>query len=60
LQPADGVRSLEDALVEKFDGFYAAQPQVSFDWCDKGYIVEAEGPQVPLTSRYGVLWDVWV
>ncbi|KAJ5882628.1 uncharacterized protein N7529_001300 [Penicillium soppii] len=60
LQPVDGVKSLQDALVQEFDGFYAAQPQVSFDWCDKGYIVEAEGPQVPLTSRYGVSWDVWV
>lgn len=60
LQPVDPVRTLQDALHEKYDGFYGAQPQVSFDWCDAGYIVEAEGPQVPLTSRHGVSWDVWV
>ena len=60
LQPADNVSSLQDALIAEYDGFYAAQPQVAFDWCDAGYIVEAEGPQIPLTSRYGVSWDVWV
>ncbi|OQE40896.1 hypothetical protein PENCOP_c005G05554 [Penicillium coprophilum] len=60
LQPVDPVSTLQDALHEEYDGFYGAQPRVSFDWCDAGYIVEAEGPQVPLTSRHGVSWDVWV
>ncbi|KAJ6100451.1 hypothetical protein N7499_000081 [Penicillium canescens] len=60
LQPQDSVSTLSDALHERYDGFYGAQPQVSFDWCDDGYIIEAEGPQVPLVSRYGVSWDVWV
>ena len=60
LQPVDAVSTLQDALNEKYDGFYSAQPHVSFDWCDAGYIVEAEGPQIPLTSRHGVSWDVWV
>lgn len=60
LQPEEPVRSLRDALDKEHDSFYRAQPQVSFDWCDDGYIIEAEGPQVPLTSRYGVSWDVWV
>ncbi|KAJ5584753.1 Alkaline phosphatase-like alpha/beta/alpha [Penicillium hispanicum] len=60
LQPKDSVRSLQEALDERFDAFYGEQPQVSFDWCDAGYIIEAEGPQVPLTSRYGLPWDVWV
>ncbi|KAJ9492394.1 hypothetical protein VN97_g828 [Penicillium thymicola] len=60
LQPVDPVSTLQDALHEEYDGFYSAQPQVSFDWCDAGYIVEAEGPQLPLTSRHGVSWDVWV
>lgn len=60
LQPVDPVSTLQDALNEEYDGFYSAQPHVSFDWCDAGYIVEAEGPQVPLTSRHGVSWDVWV
>ncbi|KAJ5167602.1 uncharacterized protein N7482_003196 [Penicillium canariense] len=60
LHPGDTVRSLRDALDEEYDSFYGVQPPVSFGWCDAGYIVEAEGPQVPLTSRYGVSWDVWV
>ncbi|KAJ5104210.1 hypothetical protein N7532_004739 [Penicillium argentinense] len=60
LQPQDSVRSFRDALDEDFDSFYGEQPRVSFDWCDAGYVLEAEGPQVPLTSRYGLSWDVWV
>ncbi|KAJ5761772.1 uncharacterized protein N7511_005154 [Penicillium nucicola] len=60
LQPQDSVSTLSDALNRKYDGFYGAQPQVSFDWCADGYIIEAEGEQVPLISRYGVSWDVWV
>jgi hypothetical protein len=60
LQPQDSVLTLSDALHEKYDRFYGVQPRVSFDWCADGYIVEAEGEQVPLTSRYGVSWDVWV
>ncbi|KAJ5772752.1 Alkaline phosphatase-like alpha/beta/alpha [Penicillium paradoxum] len=60
LQPVDDVSSLQDALHEEYDNFYGAQPQVSFDWCDAGYIIDAEGPQVPLTSRHGVSWDIWV
>ncbi|KAF3010388.1 hypothetical protein E8E15_001426 [Penicillium rubens] len=60
LQPVDPVSTLQHALNKEYDGFYGAQPQVSFDWCDSGYIVEAEGAQVPLTSRHGVSWDVWV
>jgi hypothetical protein len=60
LQPDNSVRSLRDALDKQYDSFYRAQPQVSFDWCAAGYIVEAEGPQVPLTTRYGLSWDNWV
>lgn len=60
LQPQDSVSTLSDALHKKYDEFYDAQPQVSFDWCADGYIIEAEGEQVPLVSRYGVSWDVWV
>ncbi|KAJ5902580.1 hypothetical protein N7495_003108 [Penicillium taxi] len=60
LQPESSVRSLRDALDKKHDIYYANQPQVSFNWCAEGYIIEAEGPQVPLTSRYGLPWDVWV
>ncbi|KAJ5129142.1 uncharacterized protein N7515_005181 [Penicillium bovifimosum] len=60
LHPLDPVDTLLDALDEEYDGFYGAQPRVSFSWCDAGYIVAAEGPQVPLTSRHGVSWEIWV
>ncbi|KAJ5675433.1 hypothetical protein N7462_008330 [Penicillium macrosclerotiorum] len=60
LHPEDPVFSLQDALEERYDAFYEIQPAVSFDWCDAGYVLAAEGPQVPLTSRYGLPWDVWV
>ena len=60
LQPEVSVRSLREALDDQFDEFYSKQPRVSFDWCDSGYIIEAEGPQAPLTTRYGMPWDVWV
>lgn len=60
LQPVDSVSSFRDALNESYDDFYGGQPRVSFDWCDAGYIIEAEGPQVPLTSRHGMSWDAWV
>ncbi|KAJ5156332.1 hypothetical protein N7492_009135 [Penicillium capsulatum] len=60
LHPEASIHSLRDALDPRYDLFYAAQPSVWFDWCDAGYRVEAEGPQVPLTQRDGVSWDVWV
>lgn len=60
LQPESSVSSLRDALDEGYDGFYQEQPRVSFDWCDAGYVIAAEGPQVPLTTRYGLPWDMWV
>lgn len=58
LQPDDSVRTLRDALDVEYDSFYHQQPAVSFDWCDAGYVIEAEGPQVALT-RHGLNWDIW-
>lgn len=60
LHPDASVRSLRDALEEQYDNIYLGQPRVSFDWCDAGYLIEAEGPQVVETSRHGLPWDVWV
>lgn len=59
LHPGQSIHSLRDALDARFDLVYSQQPQVSFDRCEDGYIVESEGPQEPLTMRYGVPWDVW-
>lgn len=63
LQPEEPVHSLWDALAEEYDQFYDQQTRVSFGWCADGYLIDAEGPQVPgapLTSRYGVSWENWV
>ncbi|KAL1988641.1 hypothetical protein VTN96DRAFT_8341 [Rasamsonia emersonii] len=60
LHPEGDVQSLHDALNKKFDDFYSQQVKVSYDRCESGYIVEAEGPQVPLTYRNGIAWHHWV
>lgn len=47
LHPDGSVASLKDAMNPTYDQFYEKQQnRVSFDWCDKGYIVVAEGPQM--------------
>ena len=48
-QDAATPASLAEALDPKFDHFYAAQPKVSFDYCDQGYIIAAEGPMSPVS-----------
>ncbi|KAJ5731912.1 hypothetical protein N7493_003393 [Penicillium malachiteum] len=60
LQPGQSIHTLGEALNERYDLAYSQQPEVSFNWCDTGYIIEAEGAQAPLTTRYGVPWDIWV
>lgn len=46
LHPEGDVASLVDAMDPKYDRFYEQkQNRVSFDWCDQGYIIAAEGPQ---------------
>jgi N-acetylglucosamine-6-sulfatase len=59
LHPNGDVRSLDDALDEKFDDFYREQRKVSFERCEAGYIVEAEGPQVGYEYREGLGWADW-
>lgn len=44
LHPAQDVRSLKDAMNDKYDKFYAQQQKVKFERCEKGYILESEGP----------------
>ncbi|CEL03708.1 hypothetical protein ASPCAL04854 [Aspergillus calidoustus] len=61
LHPDGKVQNLQDALGSQYDGFYASQARVSYDRCERGYIVESEGPQEALSySRYGLSWDAWV
>jgi len=50
LHPAGNVASLKEALSPRFDAFYEERgrktgEKIEFDRCEKGYIVDAEGPQ---------------
>lgn len=46
LHPGGAVTNLPEAMDAKYDQFYEEQQQrVSYNWCDQGYIIAAEGPQ---------------
>ena len=64
LHPAGNVLNLKDALAVRFDDFYLTQQKrVSFDRCEMGYIVDAEGPQFEkdgFAYRQGTPWHEWV
>ncbi|KAJ4310259.1 hypothetical protein N0V84_011061 [Fusarium piperis] len=59
LHPDDDVASLKDALEDRFDEFYEKQVKVSFDRCEDGYLIDAEGPQVGYQYRDGLEWHHW-
>lgn len=59
LHPGGSVKTLKDALKIKYDGFYQAQPKVSYSACEGGYIVNSEGPQTGLMYRDGLSWEAW-
>lgn len=60
LHPQGDVESLSDALKVRFDAFYEEQTKVSFNRCENGYIIDAEGPQAPYQYRQGTSWHDWV
>ncbi|KAL2809390.1 alkaline-phosphatase-like protein [Aspergillus granulosus] len=45
LHPDGSVRTLSEALNPKYDLFYDGLPKVEYDYCVKGHVVAAEGPQ---------------
>ena len=46
LHPAGNVSSLPEAMNPIYDEFYEEkQNRISFDHCEQGYIISAEGPQ---------------
>lgn len=63
LHPAGNVQNLHDALAARYDYFYETeQKKVSYDRCELGYIVDAEGPQFERDGsvyRQGTRWDDW-
>lgn len=60
LHPQGDVTSLADALTVQYDAFYEEQVKVSFNRCEFGYIIDAEGPQAPYQYREGTSWHAWV
>ena len=61
LHPTGNVQSLHDALTPRFDKYYAEEvDRVSFSRCEKGYILDAEGPQHVSAFRDGLHWSEWV
>jgi hypothetical protein len=59
LHPEGRVKDLQDALNSEYDIFYSIQHKVRYDRCEFGYILDAEGPQIPLTFRLGLSWSEW-
>lgn len=48
IHPAGDVKTLGDALSQKFDGFYKSlrdEKKVGFTKCELGYVRESEGEQ---------------
>lgn len=60
IHPQGDVNSLSDALQVRYDSFYEKQTRVSFNRCELGYIIDAEGPQAPYQYRKGWDWHSWV
>lgn len=62
LHPHGDVQNLHDALDTKFDDFYnLEQEKVQFTKCERGYILESEGPTQALSfdavrPRGGAMW----
>jgi N-acetylglucosamine-6-sulfatase len=54
IHPAADVKSLGDALSNRFDGIYeSVAEKVGFDKCELGYILESEGAQESLVLQAG-------
>ena len=71
LHPTGNVQTILDAMHPKYDSFYEKEmPEVFFEECSDGYLIEVEGPQNPaiygsdnVTQAYayrrGTDWSDW-
>jgi N-acetylglucosamine-6-sulfatase len=50
LLPNSGVATLADAMMPKYDQYFAELPRVAYSECAGGYIAEVEGP----------IWEEWM
>ncbi|CAG7922101.1 unnamed protein product [Penicillium olsonii] len=60
LHPDGSVTSLKEALDPKYNAFYHSQPKVSYDRCEYGYEIDAEGPQEVFAYKDGYSLESWV
>lgn len=60
LHPDGSVLSLKGALDSKYNSFYHSQPKVSFDRCEFGYEIDAEGPQKTFAYKNGYSLESWI
>jgi hypothetical protein len=60
LHPDGSVHNILDSMNLKYDAFYRDQFKVSFDRCEYGYVIDAEGPQTALAYRNGYALEAWV
>ncbi|KAF7171980.1 hypothetical protein CNMCM5623_004239 [Aspergillus felis] len=60
LHPDGSVQNLLDAMDHKYDTFYRDQFKVSFDRCEYGYVIDAEGPQIAGAYRNRYAAEAWV
>jgi len=44
LHPAGDVTNLREALLPRYDSFYAGQEKLYWTQCEQAYIAESEGP----------------
>ncbi|PKX88203.1 alkaline phosphatase-like protein [Aspergillus novofumigatus IBT 16806] len=56
LHPDGSVHNLLDALDHKYDAFYRDQFKVSFDRCEYGYVIDAEGRRLRWRTGMGMPW----
>lgn len=59
LHPDGSVQTLRDALDSQYNTVYQATPNVAFDRCENGYILDVEGPQADVLYRDGLSWELW-
>jgi len=59
LHPDGSVQNLHDALDSQYNTVYQTTPNVAFERCENGYILDAEGPQADVFYRDGLSWELW-
>jgi len=56
LHPSGNVKNLHDALNSRYDHFYEIQQErVRFEKCEKGYILDSEGPRNAKSAELDVI-----